>query len=201
MDGRVRREIDGAVRAGEDGGRRLLVSAAVGTEDRKGDVIEVDGWVLDGYRANPVFLWAHDRSLPPIGRASAVWVADGELRASVEFAPTEFAGQVWELYAAGFLRGVSVGFLPLEVEARTASDGRRGCRYVRQELLEISAVPVPMHAGALAGGDAGMRRLAADVVAEVSDAGGVGVGDGGGELGEVLAALRGFRRELLGWAG
>ncbi len=138
----------------DDGGRRrrLVITAAVGSEDRKGDLIDPEGWELDGFRRNPVFLWAHDRSLPPIGKAAQVWVDGGALKALVEFAPTAFAGQVAELYAKGFMRGVSVGFIPLETEMREASSGRRGYLYKRQELLEISAVPVPMHARALAGG-------------------------------------------------
>ena len=57
---------------------------------------------------------------------------------------------------------------------REASNGRRGYWYKSHELLEISAVPVPMHSSALASGGAdrevrdvgeflemreGMRRL------------------------------------------
>lgn len=133
-----------------DAPRLLTIKAAVGTEDRKGDVIDPTGWELDGYRRNPVFLWAHDRSIPPIGQAKQVWFDDGALHAVVEFAPTDFAREVAGLYVDGFMRGVSVGFLPLEVELRDASDGRRGYLYRRQELLEISAVPVPMHTDALA---------------------------------------------------
>ena len=133
-----------------DAPRLLTIKAAVGTEDRKGDLIDPRGWELEGYRRNPVFLWAHDRSIPPIGQARQVWFDDGGLHAVVEFAHTNFAQEVADLYVRGFMRGVSVGFLPLEVEMRDASDGRRGYLYRRQELLEISAVPVPMHTDALA---------------------------------------------------
>ena len=129
---------------------RLTIRAAVGSEDRKGDVIDPSGWELDGYRRNPVFLWAHDRSKPPIGKSQRIWVEDGALYAVVEFAPTDFAREIAELYERGFMRGVSVGFLPLETEFRQASNGRRAYLYRRQELLEISAVPVPMHDDALA---------------------------------------------------
>ncbi len=133
-----------------DAPRLLIIKAAIGTEDRKGDVIDPTGWELEGYRRNPVFLWAHDRSIPPIGQAKRVWFDDGAMHAEVEFAPTDFAREIAGLYVDGFMRGVSVGFLPLEVEMREASDGRRGYLYRRQELLEISAVPVPMHTDALA---------------------------------------------------
>jgi len=46
---------------------------------------------------------------------------------------------------------VSVGFRPLEAEARSRAEGRdvQGGRFKRAELLEISAMPVPMHPAAL----------------------------------------------------
>lgn len=132
-----------------DESESLLVRAAMGTEDRKGDVIDSSGWVLEGYRENPVVLWAHDRSRPPIGRALRVWADEKGLFAEVEFAETELGEEVKQLYRTGFMRGISVGFLPLDAEVRKASDGRRAYLYRRQELLEISTVPVPMHPGAL----------------------------------------------------
>ena len=45
-----------------------------------------------------------------------------------------------EMYDQGFLRAFSVGFLPLEAEDN---------KYLKQELLEISAVNVPAHPNAL----------------------------------------------------
>ncbi len=35
--------------------------------DRHGGVIQAQGWQLDAYLNNPVFLWAHDYSRPVIG--------------------------------------------------------------------------------------------------------------------------------------
>ena len=110
-----------------------------------------------------------------------MWVEDGALYAEVEFAPTGFGVEVAGLYERGFMRGVSVGFLPLETEVRRASSGGRGHLYRRQELLEISAVPVPMHDDALA---AGMS---------VSDSEGVGFS----EVGEGLRGLWLVAEDLL----
>ena len=142
---------DSVATASEDAAsRRLIIRASVGSEDRAGDVINPKGWLLDGFRSNPVFLWAHDRSTPPIGRAARTWVDRNSLLAVIEFAPTEFANQIADLYEKGFMRGVSVGFIPIETEVRESSYGRRALHFVQQELLEISAVPVPMHTGTLA---------------------------------------------------
>lgn len=137
----------------EGSGGTLTLVASTGQEDRAGDLVKATGWDLDAYRENPVFLWAHDYRRPAIGRSVRTWVQDGldggRLMATIEFAPTPFAQEIRSLYAAGFMRGVSVGFRAIEMEPRTGASGRRGVLFKRQELLEISAAPVPVNAGAL----------------------------------------------------
>ncbi len=119
--------------------------------DRHGDVISTDGWVLDSYRENPVLLWAHDYRKPAIGRAAKVWVEPHRLLAKMEFAPTKFAQEVASLYRSGFQWGVSVGFKPLRYEERRdeKTGAFLGLRFLEQELLEVSAVPVPANRRAL----------------------------------------------------
>ena len=149
--------------AAEEAPSALTLVASVETEDRAGDLIEAAGWELDAYARNPVVLWAHDYLRPPIGRSLRTWVEGRSLLATIEFAPMPFAQEIRALYAGGFMRGVSVGFRALESEprpARTSADplrpgsghgtGRRGVLFRRQELLEISAAPVPLNAMALA---------------------------------------------------
>ncbi len=69
----------------------------------------------------------------------------------MEFAPTPFAQEVAALYAAGYQRGVSVGFKPLAYEERRheKTGAVIGIRFLEQELLEASAVPVPANRNAL----------------------------------------------------
>ena len=119
--------------------------------DRHGDVVSAAGWQLAAYRQNPVFLWAHDYTRPVIGRAAAVWPEPGLLLARMEFAPTDFAAEVAALYRSGYQQGVSVGFKPLRyAERRQESTGAfLGIRFLEQELLEVSAVPVPANRQAL----------------------------------------------------
>ncbi len=132
-------------------GGLLTVVASTGEVDRHGDVVSPDGWHLEGYRRNPVILWAHDYRRPAIGRAQAVWQDERALLARLEFAPTEFAQNIASLYRQGYQRGVSVGFRPLRFEERrdARSGAFLGIRFLEQELLEISAVPVPANDGAL----------------------------------------------------
>ena len=147
-------------RGAEGGPSALTLVASVEAEDRAGDLIEAAGWELESYGRNPVVLWAHDYLRPPIGRSLRTWVEGRSLMATIEFAPMPFAQEVRALYAGGFMRGVSVGFRALESEARPDSGqvstgsrsrpGRRGLVFKRQELLEISAAPVPLNAMALA---------------------------------------------------
>lgn len=116
--------------------------------DRMGDVIKQDGWSLDAFKKNPVLLWAHDYTLPPVGKVGACVTEDGKLKAkSVQFVEREvsqFAWSVGEMYRKGFLNAVSVGFAPQEF-----GPCETGFEFRRQELLELSAVPVPANANAL----------------------------------------------------
>jgi len=119
--------------------------------DRHGDVIMAAGWQLESYQKNPVFLWAHDYARPVIGRASSVWRDPGRLLAAIEFAPTEFAQEVATLYRQNYQKGVSVGFRPIRFEERRQEQTGAflGIRFLEQELLEVSAVPVPANRAAL----------------------------------------------------
>ena len=141
----------GPVQKDDGPGPRLSFVLSTDEVDRHGDVISADGWNLESYRNNPVFLWAHDYARPVIGRALQTWSESRRLMAQVEFAPTPFAQEVAMLYAGGYQRGVSVGFKPLSYEERRHEKTGVviGIRFLEQELLEASAVPVPANRSAL----------------------------------------------------
>jgi len=87
--------------------------------DRYGDIIEPAGWDLKNYKKNPVFLWGHNYSMPPIGKAVSVKVTDDALVFQIQFATAEeyaFADTIYRLYLGGFLKATSVGFQDLERE-------------------------------------------------------------------------------------
>ncbi len=150
----------------------LKITASIEVEDRAGDLVLASGWDLSGYERNPVVLWAHQHLVPPVGRSLRTWVEGRSLMAVVEFAPTPFAQEVRALYEGGLLRGVSVGFRAIETEHRQSQSGRRGVLFKRQELLEISAAPVPLNPETLALGArsaeiAGVPREEAEVLGEL----------------------------------
>lgn len=129
------------------------------TKDRTGDVVEVNGWMLDNFQKNPVFLWDHNPHLPPIGKVLSIIKEGISLVFEVEFAKAEinaFAETVFQLYKEGFLSAVSVGFIPKEFDLIRDSKTEEitGLRFTKQELLELSGVSIPAHQDALAfGGD------------------------------------------------
>ena len=137
----------------KSGGTGSPMTFVVSTDevDRHGDTISVEGWRLAAYMRNPVFLWAHNYTRPAIGRAVDLWKEDHRLMAMMEFAPTEFAREVATLYQAGYQKGVSVGFRPLQYDVRwdRQTGEALGVHFVEQELLEISAAPVPANQSAL----------------------------------------------------
>lgn len=144
----VRKRLDVSVVKGVDKQART-VHAIISTEstDRVGDVIKQDGWVIDGFMKNPVVLWNHDYSRPPIGKCINLVVRDGRLEAVTKFADSEFGREIFSLYEGGHLSAFSVGFRP--IEWIPPKNGKGYC-YTKSELLEYSCVPVPANADAVA---------------------------------------------------
>ena len=118
---------------------------------RDGMFLEPRGVVLDNYKKNPVFLWAHDYSQPAVGRAIAVTPNDRGVEFDVEFAGRDinpFAEIVYQLYRRKFQRAVSVGWITQERDRDNLPENVR-VRITKWDLLELSAVPVPADPGAV----------------------------------------------------
>ena len=56
-----------------------IFEAMISTEsvDRQGDIVRATGGKLENYLKNPVVLWAHDYSKPPVARALSVEIIPG----------------------------------------------------------------------------------------------------------------------------
>jgi HK97 family phage prohead protease len=119
--------------------------ASTGDADRNGNVLDLDGWDLANYRANPVVLFNHNWDLPPVGRTSRLYTEGNRLLAQVEFAPTPLGQELALLNADGYLRAISVGARPLEWEIRRHPEHGFpiGIHSHRHELLELSIVAIP----------------------------------------------------------
>ena len=137
----------------DEAGRRITFTISTDARDRDGDIIDQSGWELADYKRNPVVLWAHDGSQPPVARAVSVAVENQRLVSVAEFPTREqyaFADTIYQLYKGGFLHATSVGFMPEELELMEGPNtGEIGFRFRRQKLLEYSAVPIPSNPEAL----------------------------------------------------
>ena len=156
-----------AADAGEVKGAAVLdFVASTAALDRYHEIIEPSGWRLDSYRQNPVFQNAHNYGdiLFTLGKALVTEVRTvGDSQAlcqRVEFATevNPIARIAYGLYKGGFLKAVSVGFIPIRWEIPDGKNGNNGTngsasprrRYLEQELLEVSAVAIPANPEALA---------------------------------------------------
>lgn len=132
--------------------RKVRFVFSDGSVDRAGDSIDPEGWQIDAFMKNPVALWAHDSFSPPIGRASNVGPSGGKLMGDIEFMMPDisaFADSIFRMVKAGFVKAVSVGFIPLEWTFVNDSKRPFGIDFKKQELLEISVCPVPCNPNAL----------------------------------------------------
>jgi phage head maturation protease len=141
------------VKALENGSYDIVISTD--GVDRDGDVIEQDGWEFDNYLLNPVVLFGHDYRSVPIGMTNRLSREGGKTVANFtfrqpanDFDPVLPVKSAWD---QGMLRAASVGFRPKEAEPLDKDDDGWFApqRYMKQELLEWSIVPIPANQEAL----------------------------------------------------
>lgn len=123
--------------------------------DADGDVVVAKGINTTRYEMNPTMLVDHDRA-HRFARVDALWLgsvrgADALLgRATV--LPPGVSGEVDQAYAElvhGALNGISIGFIPKEIDPAPILSGQRGATFRQVELLEISLVPLGSCASAV----------------------------------------------------
>lgn len=119
--------------------------------------IDVAKGDLSRFRSNPMMLYMHDTG-KCIGLWQDVRMEDGVLSAEPLFDMEEDeAKKVSRKVESGFLRGASVGIIPLEFEKK---DGKSVL--VRWELLEASIVPIPADPNAIVLYDENRQVLSAE---------------------------------------
>jgi HK97 family phage prohead protease len=123
------------------------------TPDRLGDVILSDGWQLEDFKKNPITLWGHDASFPPVGTWQNLRIEKKSLVADLQLAPkgtSERIDEIARLVEANIIRAASVGFRPIERKPRMVGDKQVGETYVKHTLVETSLVAIPANPNALA---------------------------------------------------
>jgi len=141
---------------GTDGTTKVIASTP--SVDRYGDVVAPD-WKLDRFAANPVVVWSHDYSQPPVGKVTDLSMDGDALIASIKWddsEPGSMGATVSRQFREGYLSAVSVGFAPSSSTPRKElpedhpAAGKSGQYLTGNELLEISAVSIPANPEAVA---------------------------------------------------
>lgn len=122
--------------------------------DRYGDIVEPSGMDATLFLENPVFLFNHISSsdLMPIGKCLKLDTADnGVIGETIIHGKTELSKDALVMVQEGYLRAVSIGFMPTEWENMPTEKGSwcEPRRYTKWQLLEYSLVNIPANPYAL----------------------------------------------------
>lgn len=151
----------------EDDKRKFTGIASTPSVDRMGDIVEPKGAT---FKLPIPLLWQHDAS-NPIGWVTSAKVTPAGIEVEGEVANvkgstklSERLDEYWEMMKAKLVRGLSIGFQPLEAERMKDS---YGMRYVKWAWHELSAVTIPANAEAnilaIKSADQAIRRSATGV--------------------------------------
>lgn len=130
------------IKAVDDEKRVIEGVASTPVTDRAGDIVEPLG---AKYELPIPFLWQH-RSDSPIGHVVAAKVTDEGITIRAQLAQIDEPGELknlldkaWQAIKLGLVRGLSIGFKPLESADIAGSWGQRVLSW---EWLELSAVTI-----------------------------------------------------------
>lgn len=123
--------------------RSLVHYASTEDVDRDNEIVIAGGIDLVNFKKNPQVLWNHNRWSDRVTTiAKSLWQkVDGKgLLCKTQFAKTDLANEVFELYSGGFLTSWSIGFMVKEWMDNAETNIRT---FTRTELLEYSSVQIP----------------------------------------------------------
>ena len=140
--------------------RQLTIIASDETRDREGDIIKQNGWNIENYKRNPVFLWAHNYASVPLAAAVKIRKTrnpEPSLILTHQFPShglNPFADMILELYNEKTINAGSVGFIPydfkeIEKDESTPRHQVYGRMFTKAELLEHSGCAVPSNPSAV----------------------------------------------------
>ena len=91
-------------------------------EDRHGDKVIQEGWDLKNFKKNPVILNSHQYGdvTEIVGKGSKLKIDKGRLEGDIKFAVNENpkAKIIFDLFAGGYAKAVSVGFMVKEYDEK-----------------------------------------------------------------------------------
>lgn len=139
------------LKAADDGRRTFSGIATTPATDRMGDVVEPKG---AKFKLPIPLLWQHD-SRQPIGWVRRARVSKDGIEIEGEVADIPDAGplkerltEAWQSLKAGLVRGLSIGFTPLDSEPVDPKHPWGAQKFLQWEWLELSAVTIAANAEA-----------------------------------------------------
>lgn len=136
-----------------ESGRTITYTLSTPEVGRDMHTVAANAWQLDNFERNPVFLWFHDDSQPPIGRMIDIGDVGGSLKGTVEYADRDlnpFADMIYRMVKARYINAVSTSWQPLAWNFSRDKARPGGVDFSKVDLLEVSQVPVPALPAALA---------------------------------------------------
>jgi HK97 family phage major capsid protein/HK97 family phage prohead protease len=137
------------VKSVDDDRRMIRGMATTPAPDRTGDIVEPLGAAFPP--TLPLLL--HHRKDSPVGTARFKKPTSRGIEFEAEFPVIDSPGivrdrvnEAWDSVKAGLIRGVSIGFRPLDDAIELLKTG--GLRFLKTEILELSLVTVPANAEA-----------------------------------------------------
>lgn len=136
------------VKAVNEEQRIITGIASTPSADRAEDIMVPEG---AQYTLPMPFLWQHE-SDEPIGHVIDVKVTPQGIEATMQIAKVDEEGDLkkridnaWQTIKAGLVRGLSIGFAPVET---SRIEGSWGLKFLKWDWFELSAVTIPCNADA-----------------------------------------------------
>ena len=168
----LRREFNVVPRVLSEAEGTIEFVASDETIDCYGEIVRVNGWKFTHFQNNAPFVDSHDYSCIEklLGQVIGSRVENNQLVQTVKYArlPGTLSDFAFKMCRDGFLKAVSVGFVPVrtvsrydsnpagfqqqiaELKLQPADAGRLQCVYLEQEQLELSQCILGANPNALA---------------------------------------------------
>lgn len=131
------------IKSYDDEKRTITGIATTPSVDRTGDIVESEG---AEFKLPIPLLWQHDHS-QPIGEVTEAKVTSKGIRITAQIKRIEEDGalknrldEAWQSIKHGLVRGLSIGFKPIEV---SRIEDTFSYRFIKWLWLELSAVTIP----------------------------------------------------------
>ena len=136
------------IKSFDEDSREFEGIATTPTVDSYGDIVEPEGAEFD----LPIpFLWQHNAH-QPIGHITEAKVSKDEITVKGNLVKSEEPGtlkdrldEAWQSMKLGLVRGLSIGFRPIE---HAFMEGSNGIHFMAWKWLELSAVTIPANSDA-----------------------------------------------------